>query len=150
MAAALAHQAIGVWLENLHHVHRSAAVGFQVARHGPHAAAGDRRRVEARALQVVLEGHPRRRHVAGRRDAQADEIAPAERAVALAPDQQKRVAPHHLPEADQRAARVGVVMIITRIGPPQDTSTLPSRSAVAVRAVLGETTWWMSSPSLSQ
>jgi len=110
VAGAFTDQLIGVWLEDLHHVHRSAAIGLEVARHRPHAAPGDRRGVEAGPLQVVLEGHPRRRHVAGRRDAQADEIAPAERAVALAPDQQKRIAPHHLPEADQRAARVGVVM----------------------------------------
>jgi hypothetical protein len=110
VAAACADQFVGVRLEHLDHVHCAAAKRLEVARHRPHAFPRDRRRVEAGALQIILERHPRRRHVAGRRDAQADEIAPAELGLAYASDEQEWVARHHLPEADQRAARIGVVM----------------------------------------
>ncbi|OFZ88138.1 MAG: hypothetical protein A2W21_13705 [Betaproteobacteria bacterium RBG_16_66_20] len=110
VAAAFAYQAVGVRFEDLHHIHGTAQERLQVARHRADAAPGDGRGVEARALQIVLERHPRRRHVARRRNAQADEIAETESPLAPAADEQERIARDHLPEADQRAIRIGVMV----------------------------------------
>ena len=110
MTVAFAYQAVGMRFEHLDHVDRAAQIRGEVYRHRPHAAPGKRRRVESGALQVILKRHPRCRHIARRRHPEAGEVTETEARLAPAADQQEGVACHHLREAHQRAARVGVVM----------------------------------------
>ncbi len=104
------HQLVAVWFEHLHHVDLAARERRDLLRHRPIGGAIERSRVDAGALQIVLERHPRGGHVGGHGDTRSAQIAPVERDVGGASDEQERIARHDLADAQECAGGIGVVV----------------------------------------
>ncbi len=99
-----------VRLEDLRHIRLAAREALEVLGHRRVRNPVDLRRIETGPAQVVLQAHPRGWHLARSGNAQALEVDHLEPALEAAPDQDEGVARHDLPETDQWAIRVAVVM----------------------------------------
>ena len=98
----------------------------------------ERRRSHARAAQILLQAHPRRRHLADRADAQAQQVAQRKSRARRAAEQEKRIARDHFGEVHQVAVRrLGVGLHHAHRAAPAARRPLPSSTPSAARPGVG-------------
>ena len=93
-------------LEELNHIHRTGAERIGIDGHGPVRDAVDGRRIDASVAQVLLQTHPRRRHLAHRGETNLRKTGKLEVWARRPPDQKERIAGDHLAKTDKAGVRM--------------------------------------------
>ena len=90
----------GIWLKQLYDVRLSRGESFDILWHRPSRLAVQRRRVDIRAPQILLQAHPWSRHFRDTGEAHIEQILEVEVGVRRFADQEKGIARYRLRKSE--------------------------------------------------